>query len=161
MTLYTIVSQRLSRGFHRLGLFLAAILLIVGGWFSVLTAKDEASMALHKHQQLVCAHEHIAQAKPLLPDVPKGMEPGDVLPSSPGQEPWQLNWQLNLKQVGCSDYSDDIVTYGEASNPPEFSWLGVFAQTLGLGLAITLAVTVVIYGQVRAIGWVIDGFTAS
>jgi hypothetical protein len=39
-------SQRVSRGFHRLGLFLAAILLLVGGTLSVIYALDEAGPAL-------------------------------------------------------------------------------------------------------------------
>jgi len=32
---------------------------------------------------------------------------------------------------------------------------------LGLGLAMTLAVSLAVYGLVRAIGWVIGGFAAS
>jgi hypothetical protein len=37
-------ATRISRGFHRLALFLAAIPLLVGGYFSVVYAVGEASM---------------------------------------------------------------------------------------------------------------------
>ena len=162
-------SQRVGRGFHRLGLFLAAIPLLVGGWFSVLTAKDEARIGLYKHQQLVCAHEHIAQAKPYLSDedarragLPNGFEldQGNEVPSA-AQKPWELNWQIRLKQIGCSEYGDETVTFKEAHDPPDFKWLSVFARVLGLGLAISLAVSFAVYGVVCAIGWVIGGFAAS
>ena len=36
-------AARISRGFHRLALFLAAIPLLVGGYFSVIYAVGEAS----------------------------------------------------------------------------------------------------------------------
>jgi len=76
-------SQKLSRGFHRLALFLAAIPLLVGGYFSVFSALLEPSYAGHR----------------LFP--------------------------------------------------------------LSIGFAITLAVTLAVYGVVRAIGWVVGGFAAS
>ena len=79
-------SQRVSRGFHRLGLFLAAIPLLVGGALVITSAIDKV---------------------------------------------------------------------------PEFSWLSAFAASVEwLGLAITLAVTLAVYGLVRTIGWVIGGFAA-
>ena len=37
-------ATRISRGFHRLALFLAAIPLLIGGYFSVIYAVGEASM---------------------------------------------------------------------------------------------------------------------
>ena len=53
-------SQRLSRGFHRLALFLAAIPLIVGALWSIIWSLDEANSASSRHQQVLCAHGRIA-----------------------------------------------------------------------------------------------------
>jgi hypothetical protein len=57
-------SQRLSRGFHRLALFLAAIPLLLGGSLSVYIAFDLANRLWEQHQKLLCAHEHVAGQKP-------------------------------------------------------------------------------------------------
>ena len=141
-------SQRLSRGFHRLALFLAAVPLLVGGWFAVLTAKDEARIALYKHQQLVCAHEHIAQAPAAHP--PKGLLSDE-----------DVGFPLSLKGVGCSGNENETVTYEEARNPPGFNWFATFTSTLMPSMAITLALSLAVYGIVRTIGWVIGGFAAS
>jgi len=40
-------------------------------------------------------------------------------------------------------------------------WRINFAKVLAVGLAITLAATLAVYGIVRAMGWVIGGFAAS
>ena len=53
-------SQRVSRGFHRLGLFLAAVLLLVGGIASLYIASDAAGSAMRWHDKqaaLVCAQD--------------------------------------------------------------------------------------------------------
>jgi hypothetical protein len=49
--------QRISRGFHRLGLFLAAIPLLIGIGSMIFTGID-ANNSWRRHQKLVCAHEH-------------------------------------------------------------------------------------------------------
>jgi hypothetical protein len=49
---------------------------------------------------------------------------------------------------------------GIARNPYG-ALLSEVTQLLGVGLVITLAVTLAVYGTVRAIGWVISGFIAS
>ena len=50
-------SQRLSCGFNRLALFLAAIPLLVGLPVSVLWAFSDFNHAAEKHQKLICAHK--------------------------------------------------------------------------------------------------------
>jgi hypothetical protein len=58
-------SQRLSRGFHRLALFLAAIPLLVGGIGSTFFAFDHANYAQHLHDEqvkLVCAQTALKAA---------------------------------------------------------------------------------------------------
>jgi hypothetical protein len=87
-------SPRLSRGFHRLALFLAAIPFLLGGAWSIIVAEGEADSA-------------------------------------------------------------------RSQNMPEtFSYAAHFLPPLGLGLAITLGVSLAVYGIVRAIGWVIGGFAS-
>jgi hypothetical protein len=55
-------AQRVSRGFHRLGLFLAAIPLLVGGGWSLTIALDAANSARRSHDEqveLVCAQTRL------------------------------------------------------------------------------------------------------
>ena len=161
-------SQRLSRGFHRLALFLAAIPLIVGV-FAIANVLAQADRATRQHQQLLCAHDYLVQERLLLSDD----EMKDV---KPWQIPWKLyepiavgmvvgeytkDWKIILNQIGCSDLEYDTVTYGEARNPPDFNWFHELGLPLALAVAITLAVSLSVYGIIRAIGWVIGGFAAS
>jgi hypothetical protein len=136
-------AQRVSRGFHRLALFLAAIPLLLGGSLSIYVAFNLANRAREQHQKLVCAHEHIAGQKP-------------------GENVFNQFDTIKLKQIGCSN-SDDTVTVGEARNPPpNLNWFAAFGSGLLLSpLPQTLAVSLLVYGIVRAIGWVIGGFAAS
>lgn len=60
-------SQRVSRGFHRLALFLAAIPFLVGTVVSLYWAGGPTFTDLTRHKQLVCAHEHIERVKKRLP----------------------------------------------------------------------------------------------
>jgi hypothetical protein len=133
-------AQRVSRDFHRLALFLAAIPLLLGGSLSIYIAFDLASRLWEQHQKLVCAHEHVAGKK-------LGENVFDQLDT------------VNLKQIGCSN-SDDTVTMGEARNPPpNLNWFAAFGSGLLLSpLPQILIVTLVVYVLVRAIGWVIGGF---
>ena len=136
-------AQRVSRGFHRLALFLAAIPLLIGGSMSVYVAFDLANRLWDQHQKLVCAHQHVPGAKP-------------------GENVYDQFDTVKLKEIGCSN-SDDTVTVGEARNPPpNLNWLAEFGSGLLLSpLPQTLIVTLVVYVVVRAIGWVIGGFAAS
>jgi hypothetical protein len=135
-------AQRVSRGFHRLGLFLAAIPLQVGGAWSIFAALNEANYDLAKHQQLVCAHERVAKEKP-------------------GENIFNRFDSISLKEIGCSDGPETLTVDEARNNPPDFNWLPTFGPGLVPGLPITLALTLAIYLLVRAIGWVIGGFAAS
>jgi len=139
-------SQRLSRGFHRLALFLAAIPLVAGVCFSVFLFNDHNS-AQHKNQRLVCAHDYFS----------RGLPAGYVL-DDPGAA---RNKVIALQQIGCSNREWDTVSYGEAVNPPAFTWLDALTDEAGACLGITLAISLAVYGLVRAIGWVIGGFAAT
>ena len=54
----------------------------------------------------------------------------------------------------------DTVLYGEVINPPEFTWQDTLSDEWIACLGFTLILSVAVYGLVRAIGWVIGGFTA-
>jgi hypothetical protein len=71
-----------------------------------------------------------------------------------------LNQVIDLKRTGC--FGSETITVREALKPlTSLDWLSVFATTMALGVAITLLFSLVVYGLVRAIGWVIGGFAAS
>ena len=102
-------AQRISRGFHRGALFLAAIPLLLGGSLSVYIAFDLANRLWEQHQKLVCAHEHVAGQKP-------------------DENVFDQFDTVKLKQIGCSN-SDDTVTVGEARNPPpNLNWFAAFGS---------------------------------
>jgi hypothetical protein len=136
-------AQRVSSGFHRLALFLAAIPLLLGGSLSVYIAFDLANRLWEQHQKLLCAHQHVASQKR-------------------DENVYDQFDTVKLKQIGCSK-SDDTVTVGEARNPPpNLNWFAEFSSGLLLSpLPQMLIVTLVVYVVVRAIGWVIGGFAAS
>jgi hypothetical protein len=124
-------SQRVSRGFHRLALVLAAIPLLVGGYFSVVYAVGEASMPPAE-----------VWSRPALK-----IEGFGTVPMPPGFD--------RLTR----DEQDELVDQMATSLRPQ--WRANFSEALGVSLASTLAVSLAVYGVVRAIGWVVGGFAAS
>ena len=128
-------SQRVSRGFHRLALFLAAIPLMIGIGVSFFVAKDSADKVSQAYQQLLCVHRYIDSNQSWLMSAPDGAT-------------------LDLIQIGCSDRPAATISLGEARRKPvPVLWADqlVFSPKLWVGLAITFAVTIAVYGIVRAI----------
>jgi hypothetical protein len=123
--------QRDSRGFHRLGLFLAAIPLLIGGTWSVIYALNEAATASSENPTPKSSAATPSSGKNLTID---GVDISPVL------TPDQQNEKLDRMA------------------PP--SWMIKFAELLAKSLMISLAVSLAVYGVVRAIGWVIGGFAA-
>jgi len=119
-------SQRVSRGFHRLGLLLAIIALMVGSTLSVIYALNEASPALSSNP------------------MPKSSA---AIPSS--------GKHLTIDGVEISPTPDQ--QNGKVDRMVLPYWRIKFAAK---GLGISLAVSLAVYGLVRAIGWVIGGFAA-
>src|SRR5262245_20806192 len=71
--------------------------------------------------------------------------------------------RVDLVKLGCST-SWFMPTVGEiwkAKPPGYFSYTSNFLPGLGIRLVITLVVALLVYGAIRAIGWVIGGFAAS
>ena len=135
-------SQRPSRGFHRLALFLAAIPLLIGIGVSFFVAKASADRASQAYQQLLCAHRYIDSNQSWLMSAPDGAT-------------------LDLIQIGCSDRPAATISLGEArTKPVPVLWADqlVLSSKLWVGLAITFAASIAVYGIVRTIGWVIGGF---
>ena len=180
-------SQRVSRGSHRLAVFVAAIPLLIGVTISLFWAGEPTYKDLQRHQLQVCAHEHIERVTTpkreaaALPSI--GQEPDSAgtdlealsLPSI-GEEAKRNSWPennpyhllfapdetpLNLKRMGCSDSDYETVSLGEASTVPEFNWYPRLGYYLGIGVGLSLLLSFAVYGLVRAIGWVIGGFAAS
>ena len=69
----------------------------------------------------------------------------------------------DLKSFGCSDASRLVLEENilNAPSPTDFSYAAELLPGLGWALGAALFVGLLIYGIVRAIGWVIGGFTAS
>ena len=138
-------SQRVSRGFHRLAVVLAAIPLLIGIGVSCFVAQDTADKASQTYQQLLCAHRYIDSNQSWLMSAPDGAI-------------------LDLIQIGCSDRTAATISIGEArAQPTRVVWIDqlLFNSNLWTNLATTLAVSLAVYGVVRAIGLVIGGFAAS
>lgn len=142
-------SQRVSRGFHRLGLLLATVAFLICGFFSVVLATHDAGRKLHAHQELICARDKIeadnAQANA------QASGPTRIGPVEP-----------DLKSLGCSEWSRLVSLKAILDvREEDFSYASALLIPLSIGLLVTLAISLAIYGLVRAIGWVIGGFAAS
>ena len=124
-------SERDSRGFHRLGVLLAALALLIGGTWSVIYALNEAAPASSENPPPKSSAATPSNGKNLTID---GVDISPVL------TPDQQNEKLDRMALP--------------------SWRIKFAERLAKGLTISLAVSLGVYGIVRAIGWVIGGFAA-
>ena len=145
--------QRLSRGFHRLALFLAAIPLVVGGVVSVYIASDGAKRWYDEQVTLVCAQD--AFHKKFYADLPRDefdrrmaaklapIEAGEVKLTDP-----------DLKELGCSDWprTVSVLEIFRARPPGELSWAAQISSYLATGLAITLGLSLGIYGSRDRLG---------
>ena len=150
-------SKRVSRGFHRLGLFLAAIIVLVGGgYYWVVSAGEVANQDWRHHKALVCAHQFRHREDKRIWDL--GLteldETGEAI--------------IDLRALGCSQTVNDpheIIKFGEVRVVPSFSWLSSFGSELLfppilIFACAALVLAVAAYGIVRAIGWVVGGFVS-
>jgi len=124
-------SERDSRGFHRLGVLLAALALLIGGTWSVIYALNEAAPASSENPPPKSSAATPSNGKNLTID---GVDISPVL--TPDQQNEKLD-RMALPSLRIK-----------------------FAERLAKGLTISLAVSLAVYGIVRAIGWVIGGFAA-
>jgi len=158
-------SQRVSRGFHRLGLFMAAITLVVGSIASLNIASDIASNAARWHDEqatLACAQE--AFHKKFYADLSRKAFERRMATKLEAVKTGEVTLtHVNLKELGCSEWSErvPVLTIFTAKPPGEFSWTVELWSTYALYVVYALAVSLAVYGIVCAIGWVIGAFAAS
>jgi len=147
-------AQRVSRGFHRLAVFLAAIPLIIGIGASIFAALSEANGAKSSHDEqleLICAQE-LAKAP-----ATRLLKPGETVPLPPGKRPQDVQWlspppeglkaimhadaktdfdefdlNYDLKDLGCSEESRKVSWRQiiDASAPGVFSYWPIFWSLL-------------------------------
>ena len=133
-------SQRLGRGFHRLALVLAAIPSVFGTIFSIHYAYQETGPALRNNPTPVT--------------ISRSDKPKD-------------GTEIEVKGIGVFSVPEDFKDMSLEKQSETVQrlvapwWWAKFAELLTIGLVTTLAVSFIVYGIVRAIGWVIGGFAAS
>jgi ABC-type dipeptide/oligopeptide/nickel transport system permease subunit len=137
-------AQRISRGFRRLGLFLALITLVIGSLITVLFPDWTAPFPAKWSFGLVTR-----QPMP------------EWTSSDTGDGPIIEIAGTNVRMP--SNYYDQPVAHQQdlMNRLIANNWRNKFAKPLVQGLAITLSISLAVYALVRAIGWVIGGFAAS
>ena len=179
-------STKGSRGFHRLGLFLAAVPLVVGSGFFISIVFEQTNAAKHSHDeqlQLVCA-QALAKAP-----TTRLIKPGEIVPLPPGKQAEDVEWRnpppkglvviahpdaknpfdqfdanYDLKELGCSEQSCKVSWHDmiDAPSPEAFSYSATLLSSLWwYGIVVSIGVALAVYVVVRAIGWVIAGLAAS
>jgi hypothetical protein len=106
---------------------------LIGTTLSIVKGLNEANSKLKQHETLLCANRSVLKSDKELADNPFWKD-------TPDSE------RLQLKVIGCSDWEGDTVSFGEARKPPDFNWLSALLHPLAFGLAITLAVSLTVYG---------------
>lgn len=146
-------ANSISRGFHRLAIFIATVPLIVGCVIAIVSATDIANREHARHQDILCARER--WKPPPEPYNKPGATDEELI-----AEINHLAGVVNLKVIGCfSGSGSENITYEEMRNKPnEVSWLIKLILPFAFFAAISAVVALVVYGVVRAIGWVISGF---
>lgn len=179
--------ERISRGFHRLAIFVATFIFLIGGAISIYPIVDGLLAQTHWNDryaenlaELSCARDAIY--KKYYADMPRdlfeskvrekfdrprdlfesGSKEDAVLPPSVSPGPWdKFRTQFDLKDLGCSTSTETKSAREIFAKPPRI-WL-VWSPVLDkstVRLLITLALSLALYGLVRAIGWVIGGFAS-
>ena len=139
-------SQRLSRGFNRLGLLLAALAFVVLVpiclyFANQLADQDEAKYAKEKAKlaQFVCVREKMGERPPA-----------------------KDNYRIYSPEAfGCPGPSILATATAIWDSDPPRSRTQTFATFLAMLLGMAAIAVGTLYALVRAIGWVIGGFAAS
>ena len=133
--------SRISRGFHWIGLLLAALPVfgtVVALRITAITAVEDR----RRHDELTCAHNKVSTKDPF----------ADIMAAVPSEGAGPD--VVNLHKMGCSDDPEETVSDAEVwAAPPPFTWKDAlvwpFARIIGAGLFGAL----MLYGAVRAVGW--------
>jgi hypothetical protein len=157
-------AQRVSRGFHRLAVFLATIPLLLGAIASLYIASETANSARRSHDEqatMICAQN--ALYKKFYADLSREEFERRVAEKLPRLEAGEDKvTDPDLKELGCSVFSRKVslLEIFRAKAPGEFDWKAEFLLACAAGIAVTLVLVFTVYSIVRAIGWVIGGFAA-
>jgi hypothetical protein len=163
-------SPRPIRDFHRLGLFTAGMLLLAVGSLSAIIAPDWNVPA------------PVFWSKPTIDNTPAvsviAVAPkpfDDPVAGSPSDEP---GLEKAIRELAEIEKTKMLKIEGveTVQMPPEFEWESAdrqseivnqivaanwrtkFAVPLAIGFAMTIAVSLAVYGLVRALGWVVGSF---
>lgn len=153
--------NRINRGFHRLGLFLAIPIVLIGGCYWLNEGLGIAAWSLHHHTALMCARDFWQRDEERF----WGLSLFRNKPLNPSAADTTL---IDLKALDCSQAAngdmDEITKFAEVRAAPSYSWI----STLGSNLLVvpvfftvylTLILALATYGVIRAIGWVVGGFS--
>jgi hypothetical protein len=174
-------SVRVGRGFHRLGAFLAGIILLLGVGVAAFDGYMKASGASLKHNKLVCARDKIRAASDgiLAYDRMNTPKSGGVSLDDPLQEQGEVTGQISKKHVdlppglvpddmqdlqklGCVTWPEQVSAKAALAEGDSFSWTQAFLSSdAPIILAVTLGLSLAAYLLMRVIGWVAAGFASS
>jgi len=129
-------SQRVSRGFHRLAILMAAIPLLIGGYISLVLTPDWSAPVLSSEWKVVTPNQTGGRAILEVAGVKISMMPDFE----------------NFPEAEQKKWADRAV---------RVEWRKKFLMPMLTALGLTLGVSLAVYGLVRAIGWVIGGFMTS
>ena len=121
-------SQRVSRGFHRLGIFLAIIILLIGVPYLLFQGLGSTGYYWRQNEALVCAHDLLQRDPKRFWDL-NHFQPEEVNQVTDNQ-------YIDLKALGCSDPYEapgpikELVSFGEVRVVPTFSWISTFGSQL-------------------------------
>jgi hypothetical protein len=112
----TSTSQRVTRGFHRLGVVLAGLTMLVGIAGTIFVGSMKAGDASVKHQQLVCARDKLNARSLALKDAADRWWEKDPLADT-----------QDLKQLGCTTWAQSVSTQSALDARDDFTWLRDFS----------------------------------
>jgi hypothetical protein len=150
--------SRVSRGFHRLGLFLAVTIVLVGGCYWLWSGLESAGWYLRHHRALMCARDFLQRDEKRFWELSLFRE-----------KPYDIDTALiDLRALECSQPANDpmeIVKFREVRDAPSsFSRISTLGSQLLIFPILFIAISTIIlalatYGVVRVIGWVVGGFS--
>ncbi len=153
-------ASRVSRGFHRLGLLLAAIPLVVGVCFIGYLVWDTFWSARDTYDKMAaeaCAKAKFATMRNLPP--PQQDLTDQLPPYAKSLSDYLISY--DLKELGCSDVyrlvsKSEIMTASDEGHVGSFwdYYASSLPQLVSWVFLRAFAVSVAVYGVVRAIGWV-------
>ena len=130
--------SRAQRGFHRLGLFFAAAIVIGFG----LAFLNDAWEDYKRTSELLCAQPKIAALAP--------------------------NWQAGkapdhheLRHIGCSDWGTATTKEIQEAKLDRAYFYSLILNKIALPLLLVVILAAAVYGFFYAIGWVLAGFSKS